>query len=45
LVPATVVEIFYQELASPSYKSPTFGPSYSSRNILPRISQPIIKKP
>ena len=35
---------FYQELASPSYKSPSFGPSYSSRNILTRISQPIIQK-
>jgi hypothetical protein len=23
-------EIFYQELSSPSYKSPTFGPSYST---------------
>ena len=36
---------FYQELATPSYKSPSFGHSYSSRNILPRISHPIIQKP
>ena len=35
MVPATVLEIFYQELASPSYKSPSFGHSYRTRNVLP----------
>ena len=39
LVTATVVEIFYQELSTPSYKNHSFGHSYSSRNILPRMQQ------
>ena len=34
----------YQDLYTPSYKSPCFGKSYSTRNILPRFVQ-IRQKP
>ena len=36
-----VVEILYQELATPSYKSPSFGKSYSTRNLLPEFFEPL----
>ena len=33
-----VLKIFYQDLVALAKKSPTFGYSYSTRNILPRFS-------
>jgi hypothetical protein len=41
MVPATVLEIFYQDFPSPSYKSPRFGKSYSTRNLLPGFFEPL----
>ena len=36
---------FHQDFPSSSYKSPSFGKSYSTRYLLPRFSQPIKQKP
>ena len=41
LVNPTVVEIFYQELTTPSYKNHSFGHSYSTRNLLPGFFEPL----